>query len=59
MQDVLGPVPGAGAVPFGHFGFRPWDKHPGICTRCIVLLEDQEVSGAEVEISCLFASRGV
>ena len=34
---------------------EPWEKHPGICTRCIILLRDQEVSGAEVEISFLFA----
>jgi adenylate cyclase len=49
------PFHGPGKFLLGHFGFRPWDKHPGICTRCITLLEDQEVSGAEVEISFLFA----
>jgi len=49
------PFAGPGRVIFGRMGFAPWDKHPGICTRCIILLRDQEVSGAEVEISFLFA----
>ena len=49
------PFAGPGRLIFGRMGFAPWDKHPGICTRCIILLRDQEVSGAEVEISFLFA----
>ena len=49
------PFAGPGHVIFGRMGFEPWEKHPGICTRCIILLRDQEVSGAEVEISFLFA----
>jgi adenylate cyclase len=49
------PFAGPGRFIFGRLGFAPWRKHPGICTRCILLLEDQDVSGAEVEISFLFA----
>jgi adenylate cyclase len=49
------PFAGPGRFIFGRLGFAPWQKHPGICTRCILLLEDQDVSGAEVEISFLFA----
>ena len=51
------------SVPFGapgrflmaRFGFTPWEKNPNICSRCVVGLEDHPVSGAEVEISFLFA----
>ena len=49
------PFAGAGRLVFRRFGFRPWEKHPGICTRCIDRLRNQEVSGAETEISFLFA----
>jgi adenylate cyclase len=49
------PFAGPGRFVLGRLGFKPWAKHPSICTRCIVLLEDQDVSGAEVEISFLFA----
>jgi adenylate cyclase len=49
------PFAGPGRLLFRRFGFGPWEKHPGICMRCITLLEDQDVSGAEVEISFLFA----
>lgn len=49
------PFAGPGRFVFGRLGFSPWEKQPGICTRCIVQLEGQDVSGAEVEVSFLFA----
>jgi adenylate cyclase len=49
------PFAGPGRFLFGLLGFGPWEKHPGMCTRCFVRLEDHDVSGAEVEISFLFA----
>lgn len=49
------PFRGPGRFVFGRLGFEPWDKHPGICGRCITRLGDNAVSGAEVEISFLFA----
>jgi adenylate cyclase len=48
------PFRGLGRV-FGHFGFTPWTKNPNICARCITWLAEGEVSGAEIEISFLFA----
>ena len=33
----------------------PWEKNPNICKRCITGLAGYEVSGAEVDISLLFA----
>jgi adenylate cyclase len=49
------PFRGLGRVLFGHFGFTPWTKNPNICARCITWLAEGEVSGAEIEISFLFA----
>jgi adenylate cyclase len=49
------PFRGLGRVLFGHFGFTPWTKNPNICARCITWLAQGEVSGAEIEISFLFA----
>jgi adenylate cyclase len=49
------PFAGPGRLLFRRLGFAPWEKHPGMCMRCIVELEGQDVSGAEVEISFLFA----
>ncbi|MFB3739545.1 MAG: adenylate/guanylate cyclase domain-containing protein [Candidatus Velamenicoccus archaeovorus] len=48
------------------YGFGPWEKNPKICSRCFQglsiwakrcpsSLQDGEVSGAEVEVSMLFA----
>jgi hypothetical protein len=36
-------------------GVQPWDKNPNLCRRCITSLNRQEVSGAEIEASFLFA----
>lgn len=49
------PFHGPGRVLFGHFGFTPWAKNPNICARCVTWLVDGEVSGAEIEVSFLFA----
>jgi hypothetical protein len=47
------------SAPFGaptgtllrRYGSTPWEKNPNICMRCLVGLENHDVSGAEVEIS--------
>lgn len=49
------PYRGLGRVLFGRLGFGPWDKNPNICRRCVLWLDKQEVSGAEVETTFLFA----
>lgn len=60
------PFHGFGGAILGRYGFSPWDKHPNICGRCFSEIAkharlcpfgdpDQEVAGAEVEISMLFA----
>jgi adenylate cyclase len=60
------PFGSPGSAIFRRFGFRPWPKNPRICGRCFLSLEtyarrcpgsdeNQEVGGAEVEISMLFA----
>ena len=60
------PFGAPGAMVFRRFGFSPWSKNPNICGRCFKSLEtaakgcpsaseDHEVSGAEVEVSMLFA----
>jgi len=49
------PFRGPGRVLLGHFGFTPWAKNPNICSRCVTWLAHGEVSGAEIEISFLFA----
>ena len=54
MQACSAPFAGPGRALFGLLGFAPWEKNPNLCTRCISRL-DQDVSGAEVEISFLFA----
>lgn len=50
------PFRGPGGFVLRHLGsaFRPWEKNPNLCRRCIGHLSRQEVSGAEVEISLLF-----
>ena len=49
------PFGGMGRMLFGRFGFTPWTKNPNICARCVTFLADGEVSGAEIEVSFLFA----
>lgn len=36
-------------------GFRPWDRNPSFCGRCMGKLSDRGIGGAEIEISMLFA----
>jgi adenylate cyclase len=59
------PFKGLGGVVLRRYGYTPWEKNPNICGRCFMGLEmhakmcpkaeDGEVSGAEVEVSMLFA----
>jgi adenylate cyclase len=49
------PFHGPGNVILGRLGFRPWAKNPNICSKCISWLSTRDVSGAEVELSFLFA----
>ncbi len=59
------PFGAPGSAVFRRYGYSPWDKNPNICGRCFRSLEnhsklcrnldDGEVSGAEVEVSMLFA----
>ena len=60
------PFGSPGALLFRRFGFAPWEKNPRICRRCFDTmerhaktcpgaLEGGEVSGAEVDVSMLFA----
>ncbi|MFL5736870.1 MAG: hypothetical protein ACJ76P_05995 [Actinomycetota bacterium] len=49
------PFGGIGKVLFGPFGWSPWEKNPSLCTLCVRYLDRQDVSGAEVEVSFLFA----
>jgi adenylate cyclase len=60
------PFRAPGSLILRRYGYTPWEKNPKICGRCFKGLEtqakmcpsssdDEEVSGAEVEISILFA----
>lgn len=49
------PFAGPGRALFGLLGFSPWEKNPNLCHRCISRLNQQEVSGAEIEVTFLFA----
>jgi adenylate cyclase len=59
------PFRGPGGLVFRRYGYTPWEKNPNICGRCFKTLEfhakacpgsgDNEVAGAEVELSMLFA----
>lgn len=49
------PFAGPGQFLLGRFGFRPWTKNPNICARCVTWLGRNDVSGAEIEVSFLFA----
>lgn len=51
------------SAPFGGFGgrllrgrgFGPWEKNPNVCRRCVDFVSRQDVQGAEVELSFVFA----
>jgi adenylate cyclase len=49
------PFAGVGRVLFSALGFSPWEKNPNLCRRCVTNLDKQDVSGAEIELSFLFA----
>jgi len=60
------PFRAPGALILRRYGFTPWEKNPKICSRCFRGLETQakacpsaaegqEIRGAEVELSMLFA----
>jgi adenylate cyclase len=49
------PFAGIGGLLFRPLRFKRWEKNPNICQRCILYLDRQEVSGAEIEVSFLFA----
>jgi len=60
------PFKAPGALLMRPLGFKPWAKNPRICGRCFVFLEKEakrcpgptdaeNVAGAEVELSMLFA----
>jgi adenylate cyclase len=49
------PFAGVGRMILGPFGWKPWEKNPNLCTFCVRYLDKQDVSGAEVEVSFLFA----
>jgi adenylate cyclase len=59
------PFRAPGSVLFRRFGFAPWEKNPNLCKRCFTGLQlhasmcpgmpEEDVHGAEVEVSMLFA----
>src|SRR3954471_8642234 len=49
------PFAGLGRLLFSPFGWKPWEKNPNLCTFCVRYLNKQDVSGAEIEVSFLFA----
>jgi adenylate cyclase len=49
------PFAGVGGFILGAAGFRPWEKNPSLCKRCITTLEREGAGGAEIECSLLFA----
>jgi adenylate cyclase len=60
------PFKGPGGLVLRRYGYTPWEKNPNICGRCFKglemvakmcpkLSEDHEISGAEVEVSMVFA----
>jgi adenylate cyclase len=49
------PFAGVGGFILRPAGYRPWEKNPSLCRRCITTLENQGAGGAEVECSLLFA----
>jgi adenylate cyclase len=59
------PFKAPGSVIFRRLGFTPWEKNPNLCRRCFTGLQlhaslcpgmpDEDVHGAEVDVSMLFA----
>ena len=51
------PFRGPGGFVLRRFSkeFRPWEKFPKVCRRCLTGMNTMDVSGAEVETSFLFA----
>jgi adenylate cyclase len=60
------PFKGFGGAVLRRYGFAPWEKNPNVCGKCFKGLskvaracpssgENDEVAGAEVELSMLFA----
>jgi adenylate cyclase len=59
------PFRAPGSVIFRRLGFTPWEKNPNLCKRCFTGLQlhaslcpgmpDEDVHGAEVDVSLLFA----
>lgn len=60
------PFKAPGALIFRRYGFKPWPKNPRICGRCFRGFEiqakecpghpeNEQIAGAEVEVSLLFA----
>lgn len=49
------PFGAPGGAVFRPMGFVPWEKNPNVCVRCLKDMRMQDVLGAEVEISFLFA----
>jgi adenylate cyclase len=60
------PFGAPGRLIFGRYGFSPWAKNPKICGRCFKAIrelangcpsafDNDQIAGAEVEISMLFA----
>jgi adenylate cyclase len=49
------PFGAPGKYFLGRYGYVPWEKNPNMCKSCVVSLEKEGFSGAEVPISLLFA----
>jgi adenylate cyclase len=51
------PFAGAGGWVARHVSKTnlPWEKNPNLCRRCVVGMSDDQIVGAEVDISFLFA----
>jgi len=49
------PFAGLGGILLRPAGFRPWEKNPSLCRRCITTLENEGAGGAEVDCTLLFA----
>ncbi len=49
------PFRGAGSLLTRPLGFTPWDRNPNVCRRCLAALSKRTMSGAEIELTMLFA----
>jgi adenylate cyclase len=49
------PFHGLGALLVGRMGIRPWEKNPNLCRRCVTTMASRGPSGAEIELTLLFA----